>query len=221
MSASHTEPKTRRLVAFTRYPVPGRAKTRLIPALGSEGAAELHARMTEHTLRSVRPSCAALGAVLEVRFDGGTEALMESWLGRDLLLNPQREGGLGERMSRAIARAFHDGTDDVVIIGCDCPDLSGEIIAGAFDALDDHDVVFGPAIDGGYYLVGISSDVPESSWRSLFQEIDWGTARVLEQSLDRAAREEIRVVLLEPLADVDTPEDLDITYTRWHETNVL
>lgn len=208
MSPNRPHSPTRRLVVITRYPEPGRAKTRLIPALGPEGAASFHARMTENTIRAVRPATERMNALLEVRYVGATRAAMEGWLGRDLLLVPQGEGDLGARMGRAIAEGLRAGDESVVIVGCDLPELRGEIIEHAFDALESSDVVFGPAVDGGYYLVGISARTTEEAFESLFDGIDWGTSRVLEQSRRAAEAEELAVTLVETLADVDTPEDL-------------
>ena len=92
-----------RLIIFTRYPEPGRTKTRLIPALGATGAAELHRRMTEQALATARQLAALQAVALEVRYSGGDAALMQQWLGANLLLRAQSDGDLGGRMRQAFA----------------------------------------------------------------------------------------------------------------------
>lgn len=192
-----------RLIIFTRYPEPGRTKTRLIPALGAVGAAEFHRRLTEETLRTGREVESGRGLQLEIHYEGGGESLMRAWLGEQLTFRSQGEGGLGEKIQRAFYRAFETGARRVVIIGTDCPDLSAQILGDAFDALSGCDVVIGPASDGGYYLIGLSRSIPE-----LFAGIEWGSERVLEQTLHKAQRAEARYELLARLSDLDRPEDL-------------
>ncbi len=124
-----------RLVVFTRYPEQGLTKTRLIPALGVEGATKLHRQMTERTLSSVRELCCDRPLSVEVCFTGGNLALMQDWLGADIVYQPQGEGDLGERMARAMSLAFQGGIERVVIIGTDCPGLNANLIAQAFHPL--------------------------------------------------------------------------------------
>jgi len=198
-----------RLVILTRYPTPGTTKTRLIPALGPEGAAELQRRMTEHTVAQARRLGAAVE--VEVRYTGATAAAMEQWLGGGFPggaavgLWPQGEGDLGDRMGRAVRAALGAGIERVVLIGIDCPDLETTILAQAFAALQTVDVVLGPAIDGGYYLIGLRRWVPD-----LFEAIPWGSDRVLALTLDRAQACAATVQQLVPLPDLDRPEDLPL-----------
>ncbi len=182
-----------RLILFTRYPEPGRVKTRLIPALGAEGAAGLHRRLTMRALRVAESVC----------FDGGTEPAMRHWLGDEKLFRPQGEGDLGARMSRSFEESFQEGSPGTVIIGADCPELKSNLLAAAFDQLSTHPVVFGPATDGGYYLAGLTRAVPE-----LFRGPAWGTETVLADSLQILARVGLKPLLLDRQDDVDRPEDL-------------
>ncbi|HVM49268.1 MAG TPA: TIGR04283 family arsenosugar biosynthesis glycosyltransferase [Candidatus Acidoferrum sp.] len=191
------------LILFTRHPTPGQAKTRLIPALGAEGAAALHRRLVVRTLRTARQASRIVPADLEVRFEGGTEQAMSHWLGSAARFLPQGTGDLGERMAGAFAESFHAGSMATVIIGSDCPTLSSEVIAAAFHRLTETPVVLGPARDGGYYLIGLSRPMPE-----LFRGIPWGTDRVLADSLDVLQRWGCKPALLDPLEDIDRPEDL-------------
>src|SRR5579859_1216376 len=137
----------RRLILFTRYPVAGRVKTRLIPALDAEGAAALHRRLVLRTLRAAYAACEAMNVALEVRFDGGHEAAIRHWLGVEGLCRPQVGGDLGQRLARSFEDSFREGSAATVIIGGDCPGLTPELLKDAFDHLSQAPVVFGPAND--------------------------------------------------------------------------
>ncbi len=198
-----------RLIIFTRYPEPGKTKTRLIPALGAQGAARLQRQMTEYTLDRVRQLQHQRPTTLEVRFAGGDLTLIRSWLGFDLVYQPQGEGDLGTRMARSLSVAFQDGIDRAVIIGTDCPGLNAELMALAFEVQLSHDLVLGPALDGGYYLLGLRYFIPE-----LFIGINWGTSEVLQQTVNIAKKLNLCIAYLPQLADVDRPEDLHIWEQR-------
>ena len=193
------------LIIFTRYPEPGKTKTRLIPALGTEGAASLQRQMTEHTLFQVKQLQSTSAISFEVRFAGGNLQLMQDWLGSDLVYQPQGEGDLGKRMERSLSSAFQSGAEQAIIIGTDCPGINPQILASAFEQLHQCDLVLGPAIDGGYYLIGL-----RRSFCELFTNIDWGTNQVLQQTVNIAQKLNLSVVYLQALADVDRPEDLPV-----------
>ncbi len=199
------------LIIFTRYPEPGKTKTRLIPVLGAEGAATLQRQMTEQKLTQVRELQAAYPVSVEVHFTGGNEQLMQSWLGSSLIYQRQSEGDIGCRMASAFQASFEAGMNNVVLIGIDCPDLNAQLMAEAFQALHQHDLVLGPALDGGYYLIGLRRLIPE-----LFTGIRWSTAEVLPQTLRIAQRLELAVAKLPLLSDVDRPEDLSV----WKQANL-
>jgi rSAM/selenodomain-associated transferase 1 len=192
-----------RLIIFARYPEPGRAKTRLIPAMGPAGAARLQDAMTRHTLRQA--AAVADVADAEVWYaaagdGGGTagEAMAHRYGGRRSAYRPQGDGGMGERLARATAAGA-----PAVVIGSDCPGLTADLLRAAFDRLSRSDVVLGPAVDGGYYLIGVRRSAPR-----LFAGIDWSTDRVLAQTRAAAVEARLSVALLPPLADVDVPDDL-------------
>lgn len=191
------------LIVFTRYPEPGKAKTRLIPALGEDGASNLHRQMTEHTLSQVRELQSDRATRVEVYFTGGDQSLMQDWLGTDIIYQPQGEGDLGQRMKSAFQTAFAVGMEGVAIVGTDCPGLDAKIMAQAFEQLNGHDLVLGPATDGGYYLIGLRRVIPE-----LFAGINWGTSEVREKTVAIAISLGLVVAYLPPLFDVDRPEDL-------------
>jgi uncharacterized protein len=192
-------------IVFTRYPEPGQVKTRLIPALGKLRAATVHRQMTEHTMLQVRKLRRDRGVSIAVHFDGNGCQQMREWLGADLVYQSQVNGDLGCRMMRSIESAFHAGIERVVLIGTDCPGLDAELLGKAFHQLQTHDLVLGPAIDGGYYLIGLRYSIPE-----LFVDINWGTDRVLLQTVEIANRLNLAINYLPFLADVDRPEDLPV-----------
>ena len=194
-----------RLVVFTRYPVAGRTKTRLIPALGPEGAAALHRKMTAWTVRMARQAMRTGLRTLQVHFTGGHKPDMVAWLGPDLEYRQQSEGDLGARMHDAFARAFSDGTRRVVIVGTDCPGLAAETIRKAFALLRSQDLVLGPTDDGGYYLIGLRQPAAH-----LFGDVAWGTDSVLQITMARAANVGLRTALLPKMQDVDTTDDLPV-----------
>jgi uncharacterized protein len=197
-----------RLILFTRYPMPGQAKTRLIPVLGEQGAAALQRRLTLRAIRLAESVKATCGAEFEICFDGADAPVMQGWLGDRFKFCPQGQGDLGQRMASAFEESFHGGSDATVLIGADCPELTAEIVGDAFDALRKAPVVFGPALDGGYYLVGLRRLV-----RDLFRGPSWGREKVLADSLQILKKAGLEAALLKPLADIDRPEDLAI-WTR-------
>jgi hypothetical protein len=188
---------------FARFPEPGRVKTRLIPALGAEGAAALHRRLVLRTFRTALAGSRAAEAELEIRFTGGDENGMHHWLGDEVICRAQSDGDLGRRMADAFADSFREGARATVIIGSDCPELTADLLVSAFDKLSRASVVFGPARDGGYYLAGLTQPVPQ-----LFRGIHWSTETVLTESVCISREAGFEPALLAPLSDLDVPGDL-------------
>lgn len=213
MSDRKTTNSDDRLIIFTRYPEAGKTKTRMIPALGEEGAATLQRQMTEHTLSQVKTwqrdrdnrELEKDFLSIAVYFAGGSEPLMRDWLGENLAYQPQSEGDLGERMVSAFERAFAAGIKKAVIIGIDCPGITPMLLDEAFVALERYDLVLGTAADGGYYLIGLTRLIPE-----LFKDIPWGTGGVLQKTREIARKLELSIFFLPLLHDIDRPEDLAI-----------
>ncbi len=191
------------LMLFTRYPEAGNTKTRLIPHLGAVKAAELQRWMTASMARKM----AALSPNIDrqIHFSGGGLAQMQTWLGQQFTYLPQFAGGLGHRLHQAFMGNFRSGRSAVVAIGADCPELSTRHLEQAFKQLQTHDVVIGPAADGGYYLIGLSH--PQAK---LFENIPWGTGEVLERTVAIATRLNLSIAFLEKLRDIDRPEDLEL-----------
>jgi rSAM/selenodomain-associated transferase 1 len=133
-------------------------------------------------------------------------AEMEAWFpGEDCL--PQEGADLGARMSNAFDEAFRRGAGRVALVGSDVPRLSRDDVRAALGSLADHDLVLGPAHDGGYYLVALRARRPP-----LFEGIAWGTASVLAATLEKAAALGLTVRVLEERRDVDTVEDLRVEW---------
>lgn len=192
------------LLIFTRFPEPGRTKTRLIPALGAEGAADLQRELTARTLRWAEGVARDYPLRVVVLFDGGDAAAMRRMFG-DFDYRPQAGGDLGQRMAAAMSEAFSSGARRAVVVGCDCPQLEASIARAALERLAEYDVVLGPALDGGYYLIGAARSLPQ-----LFQNVAWGESTVLQQTLAIAGAHALRMSLLFPLADIDRPQDLSV-----------
>jgi hypothetical protein len=183
-----------RIVIFAKAPVAGRVKTRLIPALGAEGAARLAAAMLERTVAQ------ALASGLAAELCGDPDPA--GWYtGAAVALSAQGDGDLGTRLDRAAARVL--AAQEVLLVGADCPQLEAGRLQAAAESLERHDAVIHPAADGGYVLLGLRRYHP-----GLFAGIAWSTAAVAEETLARIAALGWSVDVRETLRDVDEPEDL-------------
>jgi len=202
MTASAAETACRVMV-FARAPTPGKAKSRLIPALGEAGAAALHRRLVMHCLRAARDS--RLGPVeLWCAPDADDPFFRDCERHCGVSLHPQGEGDLGARMQRAFESALA-GAERAILVGSDIPALSAQYLRDADQALGrGDDAAIGPAEDGGYVLIGLSRCDPE-----LFRDIPWGGPEVLAETRRRLATPSWRSSELPVLWDVDRPEDLE------------
>ena len=191
-----------RLVVFAKAPQPGLAKTRLVPALGAQGAADLARRMLLHTLQQ------ALAANV-----GSVELCMSpapgapDWAGVSLPAGveccDQGAGELGQRMARAVDRVTGTLAQPILLMGTDCPALSAAHIAQAAQQLQQHDAVLVPVADGGYVLIGLHAPCP-----SVFANMAWSTAVVAGETLRRWAAVGHSVWTGPLLHDIDDPDDL-------------
>ena len=193
--------ESQRLIVFTRYPTPGRTKTRLVGVLGELGAAALQRRMTEHLVGKLTRRLDA-EYVIEIRYADGQRQQMQRWLGASMQYAPQGDGDLGDRMCRALDDAFADRCGRAVIVGTDCPQVTEAHLNAAFDALRTHDVVIGPCTDGGYWLIGANKPA------SIFADVPWGTDQVLCRTRQHIERQGLSLCELDELSDVDRPADL-------------
>lgn len=193
------------LIIFTRYPEPGKTKTRLIPALGAEGAAKLQRLMSESTILKAKQLELTGLLDIEVHYVGGSLPLILDWLGREVTYKTQVDGDLGVKMSVALSEAFSKGYKSAVIIGTDCPNLDINILKNAFNLLKERDLVLGSAIDGGYYLIGLNRLIPK-----LFSSIEWSTPEVYDRTVEIATQLGLTIGYLPKLFDIDRPEDLEL-----------
>jgi hypothetical protein len=193
------------VVVFARAPVPGETKTRLIPTLGALGAAELYRCFLLDVLaRAAEVAAGVVVAASEAaQADAVRELVREACPRAEVIL--QRGDDLGERMMNAFQEAFTQGYRRVVILGTDLPTLPFDRVTRALDLLRDRELVLGPCLDGGYYLIGLRRARPQ-----LFQHMEWGGSAVLVDTLRRAQSIGASVSLLEPWFDVDTPRDLEV-----------
>jgi rSAM/selenodomain-associated transferase 1 len=185
------------LVIFAREPIAGAVKTRLGRAVGDAGALALYEAFLDDTCLNTQ----GLGArrVLAVLGDLGNPSLVRLGKSHRMTLEQQADGDLGAKLTAAVAG--HVAAGPVVILGSDSPTLPRAYLHQALDALMDHDVVVGPAHDGGYYLIGARAPVPE-----LFTDVAWSTPAVLPTTLARLSGR--AHVVLPPWYDVDEPDDL-------------
>jgi rSAM/selenodomain-associated transferase 1 len=194
------------IVLFVKAPVPGRVKTRLCPPLSHEQAATLYRAFARDAVAAAR-GCGV--AALSVAYAPHPSMPDLSWLDDAPAWFKQARGALGKRLSAAFDRAFRAGASKVVIIGSDCPELEPRLLREAFARLGDSQAVLGPARDGGYYLIGLTSPEP-----SLFVGIEWSGPDVLAGTVGRLRARGMRFKLLAPRADIDTPADLERLRSR-------
>lgn len=186
------------LVILLKAPRAGLVKTRLAATIGPQEAAAAYRTLAECVFSNLRD-----WPGVELRHtpdDAGSE--LHVWQRPGWSLVPQGSGDLGDRLARAFAEHFLRGTRKVAILGADCPEVSHLDIMAAMAALENDDVVLGPATDGGYWLVGLRAPNPQ-----LFRRIAWGTGQVYAQTEAIAAHAGLRLARLRTLSDVDTEED--------------
>lgn len=187
-----------RIIVLAKAPRPGLAKSRIAAELDPEAAAGIAAVLLQRTLDT-------LGGFREVDLWVTPDDAVPEFEKRrpsSWGVHAQGEGDLGERMQRAFQGAFATGASRALVVGTDCPALTGEDVAEALLALATQDVVVGPAADGGYWLLGLRAESP-----GLFREVPWGTAEVLPTTLARAEEAGLSVRLLRTLSDVDCLAD--------------
>ena len=185
------------LIIFQKKPEPGNVKTRLANTIGNKKAAEVYRYLLDHTHRQA----VLLGVPVFVFFE--KEEQLEYLLNHNYYSALQAKGNLGDKMKAAFWEVFQQGYKKAVIIGTDCLELEAEILNEAFHALESHEVVLGPALDGGYYLLGMKKLYPQ-----LFENKNWSTSTVLADTMADIDRLGLNVHLSKTLADVDVYQDL-------------
>ncbi|XP_063400703.1 uncharacterized protein LOC134685154 isoform X1 [Mytilus trossulus] len=207
--------RNKELIVFSRYPIPGTTKTRLIPAVGEDCAAYCQLRMTDHILNIIEDYCRKDDDIsVNVYYNGGTYSQMKYWLGRrknEVTWQQQANGGLGNKLSSAFKDSFKRNSKHTIIIGSDIPGINSNVISEAYHKLQNgSDMVLGPAADGGYYLVGISKSA-NVKLDDVFSDINWGTETVFREQSERAKYLGISLGILDTrLNDVDVAADLEV-----------
>ncbi|MCG6934702.1 MAG: TIGR04282 family arsenosugar biosynthesis glycosyltransferase [Proteobacteria bacterium] len=193
-----------RILIFAKAPVPGKVKTRLVPALSRNAAAELHSQLTR---RTVRMALASQLAPVDLYCSPDLQHALFLELEKLGVRRVAQTGrDLGERMYHALDSTLTD-CDRVVLIGTDCPVMDCGYLHQAFQKLDQSDAVLGPAEDGGYVMIGM-----RRAEASVFEQIEWGSAQVLQQTRDRLRTRGLRWDELATLWDIDRYQDLQ----RWY-----
>jgi rSAM/selenodomain-associated transferase 1 len=188
------------LAVMTKVPRAGQVKTRLVPPLSPEEAAQLNVSFLRDTATAIAKASGATARGVGVYTPIGAEAAYIDILPSDFELLPQRGDGFGERLAFATEDLFQCGFASVCLIDSDSPTVSADVYAEAVALLSKPGdrVVLGPSDDGGYYLIGL-----KQNHRELFERIDWSTERVLEQTEQRACELSLEVSLLPTGYDVD------------------
>jgi uncharacterized protein len=186
------------IVIFVKSPVPGKVKTRLAAAIGETAALSVYKKLLLRT-RQNASACSADKCV----------AYADKIVHNDIWENhifqkmAQKGADLGERMYYAFQEGFSLAYKHICLIGSDIYELRPDILNQAFKYLEDHDLVLGPASDGGYYLIGMNQP-----YASLFHDIEWSTGEVLQKTIKLALKAGLKYILLPELNDIDTLEDI-------------
>lgn len=192
------------LIVFVKNIIVGKVKTRLAKTIGDEGAFQIYSELvgiTEQETQRVK-------AARHIYF---SDVIISSKWENDQKFT-QEGPGLGIRMKNAVQNGFDQGFENIIVIGSDLPDISSEVIETAFQQLESNDVVFGPADDGGYYLLGMSQMIS-----SIFDNKPWSQSNLLECTLNEISEQGKSISLLQTLNDIDTFEDL--VNSDFYQTN--
>ena len=202
------------LIIFVKYPQAGFVKTRLAKEIGKVKASLLYRLFVETILARTEDT----GFTRVIFYSPAHKRKqIKDWLGPNLKLYPQEEEVLGDRLSYAFRFAFEKGAKRVIVIGTDSPTLDREVVLDAFERLKNVQCVLGPALDGGYYLLGLSS-----FYREIFKGIEWSSDKVFNQTLESLKKLKIKFSLLDEDFDIDNINDLMILRRRLpqiHKTN--
>ncbi|XCF06182.1 TIGR04282 family arsenosugar biosynthesis glycosyltransferase [Tamlana crocina] len=195
------------VIVFVKNTQLGKVKTRLAKTIGDEAALTVYSELVKVTENAVKH----LDADVQIHFSKHIEKL--GWNG--FLKTIQQGEDLGERMYNAFQNGFSEGYERIVLIGSDLPDISEKHICQAFERLKENNAVFGPAEDGGYYLVGLNQ-----MRRSIFENKPWSQPQLLAETTTELKQNNISFTTLETLNDIDTFEDL-VTSKFYQNNNAL
>ena len=192
------------IIIFLRYPKEGKVKTRLASSIGYTKATKIYKTIAEHTVDEIKQIQNCNKYIFYSVED--EKDLIKQWLGKRFFYSHQEGTELGERMKNAFAKVFGHGAENVIIVGTDIPELSSAEITKAIKDLEKFDAVIGPSEDGGYYLLGM-----KKFNQKLFEDIEYSTDKVFDETIDRITKSGMSYNLLNSLDDIDTEKDL----TNW------
>lgn len=206
--SEHEDRIQRRVLLFVRAPELGRVKTRLEKKLDAETVLALYRCFVEDIINTLTTD----GHDIIVFFSPPNRGLaVQSWLGETIPVQSQTGKTLGDRMRNAFSDIFATGVDQAVLMGTDLPDMDNRIMNESFEFLKKEDLVIGPALDGGYYLIGLRKNAFNND---LFSDIDWGTASVFRQTMGKINAAGLNCHVLPSWQDIDTHDDLMAFYHR-------
>jgi rSAM/selenodomain-associated transferase 1 len=200
------------ILFFVKYPEPGEVKTRLAASIGADKAAELYGNFVLDILAKLESTQLPIAICF---YPAQKKELFMGWLGEGYKYIPQKGVELGERMGAAFLHAFAGGHRRVILMGSDFPDLPESFLEEALGALNNHGAVIGPAMDGGYYVIGFRK---ETFCHQVFEAMQWGTEGVFRQTLSILKAHRRRVYVLPVWNDIDTIEDLKRLIKRSEDT---
>lgn len=202
------------VIIFLRAPEKGRVKTRLASGIGEENALIFYKAFAQRTLWAVERS----GMDHRICFfPADKQALVEDWLGMDHTYIPQFGDDLGLRMGNALSQVFDQGVKKAILVGTDVPGIKARHLLEAQNLLDKKDVVIGPSLDGGYWLIGFHRD---GFCPDLFLQVDWGTDSVFLTTIEKCNAAGLSTGILTALQDIDTQKDLE-QFQKKQSSNIL
>ena len=196
------------VIVFVKNPVPGQVKTRLVPYLSPEQAASLYQAFLVDWCNSLSRLSTAHRVVAYT--PSGSLSTLQALIGEDPVYIPQVGASLGERLIAAARWACDQEYVRFLLVGSDSPTLPIQYVEHALDLLESRDVVIGPSVDGGYYLIGFSKHGASLSIPTIFEEISWSTEVVFRQTLGKIQATNAQLGLLPPWYDVDTSTGLQL-----------
>ncbi len=190
------------LIIFTKFPHPGKVKTRLAATIGHEKAIKFFKVCAENIFNIAHGLNKSIETYLFYQSTKNLQAI-KKWIGKEFTFLPQSGGDLGNKMTKAFEKVFEKGKSKAIIVGTDIPDIDSNLLRDAFKALDSHDIVIGPSYDGGYYLLGMKKFIP-----GLFVNIEWSTDSVYNSTVKIINNLNYNYFELPRLHDVDTEMEL-------------
>lgn len=197
----------KQIILFLRAPEKGQVKTRLSVRFSDEEILRLYEGFVFDTLDAAR----TVSPISLYGWPPETFEIIKRWTGEQFPVFPQQGNDIGEKMSTAFVEIFQNNCLQALLIGTDIPDISSDLLTQAFQGLDSHDLVIGPAKDGGYYLIGFNHDAFDPD---LFSGIEWSTSSVFNETLEMIRQKDLSFYTLPELNDIDTPEDLAELHNR-------